>query len=400
MRQVLRILLLISATAVLACAASGVLAAPASQVGSVSGQVRNGSPGGRTLNGIEVDLHAFDGTNDQVIATTTSDATGSYHFENVEINGSAQYSVSATFAKVPYFSPPFKFDASGRQTADLSVYNTTASDAAVSIDRLSIVVANVDAKQRLLTLVESYHFNNSGQATYVGQLVGSQLQSLRFPLFGGAESLTPEAGFQLADATSIASGFALSLPVLPGPSTIVFAYQVPYRDPTLVLDRTLAYKTAVAEVILPGGVNVSSPQLNGQGAVSVGGQTLATIQGTGLTPGAAVRLEISGLPLSGGSFLPLDSLRTQLILVVIVIGAAALSVVAYRGRAGRQRAAELGTERQQLLRRIAQLDDRFEAGKLDQGSYAREREQAKARLRELAAAADADPRATDLIPTP
>ena len=397
MRRVLALLLLAGVAVMLRGGPAGAASVLAVQPASVSGQIRNGSAGGQTLGGVEVDLHAFDGSNDQIVATTTSDAAGSYHFENLTINQSAQYSVSVTFAKVPYFSPPFKFDASGHQATDLTVYNTTASDAAIAIDRLSIVIANVDAKQRLLTLVESYHFNNSGSETYVGQLAGSQLQTLRFPLFDGAQSLTPEGGFQLSDATSIPSGFALSLPVLPGASTIVFAYQVPYRGRALALGRVLAYRTTLAEVILPGGMNVNSPQLSGQGTVSVGGQNLATIQGKELQPGADVRLDLSGLPLGGGTFLPLDSLGTQLLLVAIVITAAAVSVGAYRGRGGRRPAAGPNAERRRLLQRIAQLDDRYETGELEQGKYTRERQAAKARLREIALGADPDP--TRPIPT-
>jgi hypothetical protein len=384
MRRVLGVLVL----AGVALVARTVRPAPpvwAAQSGSVSGLVQNGSPGGQALGGVEVDLHGFDGSTDQVITSTTSDATGAFHFDNIEINTAAQYSVSVTFDKVPYFSQPFTFASGSQQTADLTVYSTTSSDAAISLDRLSIVIANVDSKQRMLTLVESYHVNNSAPETYVGQLVGSSVQSLRFPLFGGAQALTPEGGFNLSDATSIPSGFALSTPVLPGASTIVFAYQIAYRGHALTLDRTLAYTSALTEVILPGGISVSSPQLSVPSTVSIGGQTLDTIQAENLQAGASVRLQLTGLPISGGSLLPLDSLQTQLLLVGIVILAAALSIAAYRRRAAQQPVADVVAERRQLLRQIARLDDRFEAGRIQKPAYAREREAAKARLRKLLA---------------
>lgn len=348
--------------------------------GSVSGVVQNGTTNSKLAAGERVDLHTFDGSKDQVVASTQTDAGGKYLFSNVVIDDKLEYSVSVTFASVPYYSTPFNFSKGSQQVENLTVYNTTSSDAAISVARASLILSGVDSKRHLVTVVESDQILNSGTETSIGRLVGSQRQSLLFPLFPGAQSLTPEVGFSLADASTVGSGFALSVPVLPGENTIAFAYELPYSGSQINVNRVVAYKTAIAAVILPGQAEVSSPQLPEAGSIQLNGNSYPTIQGKNLAAGSTFGLDIRGLPVGASFPLPLNSLRTQILLLVTVVAAACLSVTVYRRR-------PLGTmtplttgEQGELLRRLAALDDQFAAGAVTPDAYERQRTDLKQRL--------------------
>lgn len=348
--------------------------------GVVSGHVLNGSVNNQPLGGVQVNLHLVDAAGDRLIMSVTSDESGGFRFTGVDTSPSLRYRVSTTFAGVPYASNAIGFASGTEQTADVTVYATTEDASAIRVDRLSILITSADAKKQLLTLVESYRVQNAASSTYVGQVTNGIRQTVQIPLFGGASMLIPEAGFSADDAVTTASGFALTTPVLPGPNIYIYSYQVSYRSSRLDVSRDIAYPTALIEVILPGSLQISSPQLKTHATLQIGGHNFDAIQSGNLTPGGPVRLDVSGLPLAGTQLLPLDSLRTQLLLVAIVVAAALATVVVARRQAP---APAVADERQQLLRQLARLEDRFEAGHVSRAEYAREREAAMAPLRLL-----------------
>lgn len=348
--------------------------------GIVSGHVLNGSVNNQPIGGAQVDLHLFDAAGDRPVTSVRSDAGGGFRFTGVDTSPSLRYRVSTTFAGVPYASNAISFASGIEQTADVTVYATTEDGSAIRVDRFSILITSADAKKRLLTIVESYRVQNAGSSTYVGQVINGIRQTVQVPLFGGASMLIPEAGFSADDAVTTASGFALTSPVLPGPNIYIYSYQVPYRASRLDVSREIAYPTALVEVILPGSLQMSSPQLKTHATLQIGGHNFDAIQAENLTPGSPVRLDVSGLPLAGNQLLPLDSLSTQLLLVAIVVFTALATVIVARRPAPAPAEAD---ERRRLVRQLARLEDRFEAGHMSRAAYTREREAALAPLRLL-----------------
>lgn len=349
-------------------------------VGVVQGYVRNGSSSGDAVSGIDVDLHSFDGTNDRVVASTTTAGDGAYEFDDVAIDPNIQFIVSATFAGVPYYSSVLRLSSAARQAADVTVYQTTEDTAAVGIDRLSIVVASIDPKQRQVTIVESYHISNSTTSTYIGPLVNGQRQSLRFSMPGGAESLAAEAGFSLDDVVPAPSGFALTSPVLPGQTMLALSYNVRYTGTSIGLSRGIVYPTAVAEIIVPHDLHTSSPQLQSAGPLQFGGQPFDSLQASNLKPGAQLQIAIERLPVANASTLSLDALQTQLLIVFGIGAIAMLAVVGYRSQT--RLATRAVDQRAFLVAEIARLDERFIAGELNPDSYREQRNTLKARLQE------------------
>ncbi|MGI8550095.1 MAG: hypothetical protein ACR2PL_04730 [Dehalococcoidia bacterium] len=359
--------------------------AKAAPDGMVTGQVHNGSAAAAAVPGVDVSLHRFDGTTDRVAATATTDVNGSFQFAAVETEPSLRYLAVAAFQGVAYSSRPLSFAVGSLATAEITVYTTTEKEPSISIERSSFVVAAVNAKQRLLTVVESYRVQNPALSTYIGSVQNGQRQSLQFALFAGARSLEPAGGFSLDEVTAVPGGFTLTVPVQPGVSPIAFTYTLPFQSSRVSYSRPIRYPTALAEIILANGLQASSPQLTGHNSVRLGTRSFDSIQGTDLAANGAFSVSFAGLPGESRPMLPRDALRTQILLVLIVVAATVVGVGTYRGRLTSVQSRPLTRERGRLLQRIAQLDDRFEAGKMDRTGYLRERAAAKACLLDIAA---------------
>jgi len=205
---------------------------------------------------------------------------------------------------------------------------------------------------------------------------------LNFPLSTGARSLTPIDGFTADEAVTIAGGFALTTPVLPGDTVLSFTYDLPYQTRSLTIRQPLAYPTALAEVILPGNIRITSPQLTQSASVQLGNRSFDTIQATNLAAATPIELDVSGLPAQPPPIIDLGRLPVQVAIVALIIALIAVGVLYQRQRSGAA-LRTLDARKADLLRRIAELDDRAEHGDLDAATYRTERNLALAQLGDL-----------------
>jgi hypothetical protein len=353
-----------------------------SATASIAGRIVNGSAGNQPVPATSVTLYQFDGSNKRVVATMAAGQDGSFQFDDLEPGPSFQYAASAVFDGVTYASAAVTLQPGTSQQVDVSVYATTTDAGAIGVTRMSFVLAGADSKAGLLSIVESYHLHNGGNAAYIGEASAGQRQTLQVPLFTGARSLTALDGFATDDAIATATGFALTTPLLPGDSVLSFTYDLPYSARSLTLRRSLSYSTALAEVILPSDIRITSPQLTTPASVQLGGRGFDTIQTTNLAAKSALELDVSGLPSRPQPLLDLGSLSAQVGVVALILALLATGVIYQRQRA-RVNVSGLRRERDSLLRRVAELDDRAEGGAAGGAEYRSERALALARLADL-----------------
>jgi len=303
-----------------------------SPTASVDGQVLNGTENNAPVAEAAVTLTLLDGANKRLVATTTSDPAGRYHFGGLLPSDGVSYIASASNAGVTYTSQPLQLPQGQQRTADLTVYEVTPDPSAISVRRLSMVIVAADQKSGLITLVESYHVHNGFTAAYIGSVTSGVRQTIRFPLFQGARNLTPLDGFTIDDASALGTGFGLSSPVLPGDSVFSFTYDVPYGSHSVTLRRSLVDTTDLVELIQPGSYRVVSPQLPMQSRVQLGNRSFDAIQGADLPAGSPIVIDVSGLPSRSRPLVDLESLPVQLALMAITVSAIAMTVLYLRKR--------------------------------------------------------------------
>lgn len=326
MRYVLALLLVVCALA-----SRAVPLRAQTPAGSISGRVLNGSDQNPPIGGANVSLYSLDGPNKRLVASAQTEAGGLFRFDGVPQIGAVRYVAAVSNDGVSYSSAIIETAASAT-AADITVFRTAHDPAVLHAQRLSIVPASVDAKSGLITFVENYRVENSSTETFAGAQTAGQAQTMRFSLFPGARNLTPFEGFGLDDATATTEGFAISAPLKPGVSVISFSYDVPFRKQNLDLRREVNFPLATVELVLPGNLRISSPQLLDHRSLRLGDRAFDSLQANDLQAGAPLELRISGLPSQPRPLVDLSSLPVQISVLTLIIAGIACFVFASRAR--------------------------------------------------------------------
>ena len=381
-----------------------VLNAPIPQ-GIIMGTLTNGTTG-QALGENEVLLRAFTPDFAETLTlTTTTDVDGNFRFDVTDVPPNWIYIAGATFDGLNFSSGA---DQLSRDSASLElpveVFDKTSDAAAVSIANLHIVM---EFAEDLVQVSQLYIVNNNQDAVFVGATgdpaqgvvevaVPEGAQNLEFARsFGTMDSFLPANDFVQTER-----GWADPLPLRPGEGalTMLVRYALPYTDGVRI-SHPIFYETAQSAIILPDvGVTVTNTPWVEQPPQSFGqSETFLNFVGPDVPAGQTITIDLEGRPTiltntSGAAVANRDQ-TTELL-----IGGGALLLAAVGGiflwRAWQKRAAaedeaweeevEIAAGKEAdgdaLLRAIADLDDAFEAGGMDEASYQAKRAELKQQL--------------------
>lgn len=401
---------LLALGALLALAGAGpvALAAPlhALDNGAIAGVVVNGSHGNAPVGGLKVTLHALVLNHSQDAGTATTDSQGRFAFSGLDTTGKTTYEVAAPFQGGTFYSQPVDFTNGTSQQTTVTVFDTTTSDAALSIASATILLSQPKVAEGLIPVAELVTFDNTGTAAYAGSLnaVDGKMSVVRFSLPDGATNLTLGAGFGEVQAAQVGSGFGAGATLPPGKSTFAFAFDAPYSGTTYAFTFKAQYPLDKLVLLAPTGMHVSAPSFAARPAITANGQQLQLWEASGLAANATAGFRLTGLAEAGVDptlpFGPLLALGLALaallaLLLVVFLRRGSLALVDGQPRRSRQRRARTAekarveaavAERKRLLQTLLDLDARHTAGKLDDATYGRERAALRASLRELLAA--------------
>jgi MYXO-CTERM domain-containing protein len=169
-------------------------------------------------------------------------------------------------------------------------------------------------------------------------------------------------------------------PVFPGRQELAFSYQLPYNGDRVAIDKVLAYPVGTFAVYVPeGGLELSSPTLQPQGATELGGRRYQLYTATDLNRGDRISAQISGISAAiNGPQPPMTAplmVASGATLLMVGLGGA----FAWRRRRANQadltetqapeRSAGASNERQELIQEIAALDERHDQQLLPEDAY-------------------------------
>jgi len=348
--------------------------------GVITGQVVNGTAEASTPTGITVTLIAFEaGPQVKMVGTlsTTVQSDGSFRFADLDPEAQVAYVVTTEYRGVNYGSDAVQLSPNQPQSAiTLTVYETTDQADAIRFDRVHIF-ADFPTSDRL-RIGELYVISNTGDRTYVG--------SLQIPLPEGATDLRFERGTAAGRFTETDEGFIDTAPVLPGEGTteLLFSYALTYRD-GLVITRRFLYPVNTLNLLVPDvGVTVESEQLGEPAPVPMQEEVVYNYSTGPLTPGQEVSWKMKGKPRpatvmtateeTGRRPGPTDRQALGLGMIGLALGVVAAYLV-WQGWSPRRALAQARAagDQQALLEAIADLDDAYEAGELDEATYRQER---------------------------
>ncbi len=367
----------------------------------ISGHLENLS-GGETgdVAGSIVTLRAFQEFQIMQELTTTVRADGSYAFALTDVPRDWAFIAGVRYKNVDYASDLGQFGPGDSSlTLPLSIFEPTTSDAAIVIDQLHIVLDFVaDSSGTLLQVAELYQFSNNTDRVYVGASGDIMAGTVHFALPAGAANIAFDrvlGGFQsflpADEVIQTETGWADTLPLRPGRgvTNLLVQYELLY-DRELTLAHPLNYATNRISLILPErGVRLDEAGgWESQGQQAMGSETVQNYVRAGLPAGSPLNLRLTGRPqgVSGSPALARDQNRELLlggVVLVVVLAAAGLAWRQWWSQRDDPADWEPAQERETLIQAIADLDDAYAAGQLDEGRYRRDRDRLKADLLDL-----------------
>ena len=369
-------------------------------LGSIRGQVTNGTAGGKVPEGLELTLHGFD---DQVEAVTTSvvvKPTGAFAFTDVDIAPGRIFVVTTEYQGAIYGSQAAHV--SGEDLSldvPLTIYDSTSDASQLRVDRLHLLFDFPGPD--LIRVVELWILSNLGDRTVTPQEADGVVKIV---LPEGASNLRFEEGELGGRFQAIDGGFADHARVRPGEGTsqIVFSFDLPYKN-RLALSHPATLPIEAVVVLMPDG----GPSVKGEGLQDLGVRESSSGDYRTYTLG----------PISAGSRLALDlsgrmasaaSAGTSTSSVGTIVGAAALGLTLigagfwWRRASSRARTetsqpdmvsarsesqpppppsaarvAAYPPELEALLQAIADLDAQHESGALSDDEHQRRRSELK-----------------------
>lgn len=369
--------------------------------GIIEGQVMNGTAGAPrvSLVGLEVTLYDVTVGSRALLATTFSDGQGRFQFEGLATDAGRTYEFQLEYQGIVYGARSAFPDGETLLRVAATIYETTTGDRGIVVERQHVLV---DFEAGALVIRELCILNNTEDTIYVGQAGAT----VRFSLPAGAEELTFSDTEVAPHFLETEEGFAYVRPVMPGQKEVLYVYRVPYDGRQLALSRSLVYPTASFDAMIADvGVEVESPQLEYQSLTGGGETAYLHFSGQNLAADSEVVVNLSGAPqgtaaLAPASFeldLGLHRYAPGIALLMVLLGAA-LPLAQTRLTQRRAPSAEANgpaadaraggalhsqSERDELARLLADLDEAYAEGLVDEQAYEQLRARVKQRLREI-----------------
>lgn len=361
----------------------------------VQGEVRNGTTD-ELVGNVTATLRAFTrDVQETMTMTTTVGADGRYVFELNDVPADWIYLVAAEYNGTRFNSQPAILErALPELDLPVTVYENSSDPSPISIAQLHVIL-NFVADQ--VQISQLYRFDNLGNALFVGPTGNPQDGTVEIVLPAGAQNVEFQRGFGdlsnfvLAnEVVQTDTGWADTLPLWPGRASLdlLVSYELPYQN-GMRIAHPLNYPVGNASAILPdAGVSLQEGgwQLQGQQAMGEG-VTFVSYTNPEIGGADTLNFTLNGRPRQtaslGGSSLAVRNETSELIVgsigLLVVVGAAVYLISAWRSHS----TAVAESDPDALLQALAELDEAFENGEIDQADYEEEREALKLELIEL-----------------
>lgn len=368
--------------------------------GVVQGQVINCTTGAdAVLQGLPVRLFLYSGNALKQTLETTTDGRGIFRFSGVPTGGGWTAVANVEYLGVEYGSVLLDLSAGTDYNGDILVYETTADDSALRVVRSHMII-EMGAGE--LEVTEMVVLVNDGDRTFVGseEIVPGKRATARVPLPAGATDVSVTTPPAASAMIRTGDGLADTRPVVPGEHEYVVSYALPCDGPTYSLLKPIQYPTDALDVLVATpGASVDAPLLERLGIRETSGATYEHLGGRSLERGTEVVLRFRGLkqaataerspvgaiepPAAAGpvpwtwGLVPLGAWALLGLAVALHLrrtGAEPLSLVPARA------SQVMAKEVRRLVGSIADLDERYDAGELEEGRYQKRRGELVERL--------------------
>jgi hypothetical protein len=366
---------------------------------SIEGRVMNGTLNRPVANAKVLLLSPQPQVGMKLLDSVTAGADGRFVLSMSDLDPDKFYLLQVNAGDVPYHFP-VRFDSQGSAKVDATVYDSTESDAALRVGLLRILVqANGDKVQ----VQQEYEVQNPSSPP---RAYADANGTFRFRLPAQApQPSVAVAGLmnmQIPQTTTpgkTAGEYVLHYPFKPGATKVTVQYEADYTSAGFALDAQVPYPVVRAELyVMPANLAVESPVFKPAGRDT--SKDIQTFEAETLPRDAALTASLSGEAAPGTqpqgeqaeggvkvvpnsmSKLGVPLLGCFLLVLLWALGIRATKdwqlwkATGPSSPAGKQFEAKA----EELLNSLADLDELFEAGKVEKKQYWKERLELKAKL--------------------
>ena len=354
--------------------------------GAIEGQIVNGTAGGSSVADQEITLKTYLNDVETVLTTTTTNIEGSFVLDGLSTELGYGYEVMLTFQGAEYYGKWLNFDeGEADKSSEIVVYDSTTSDEAIKIASAHTVIYTGGGS---LEIGEYYLVINEADRTYIGskEIAGSEnRKTLNFRVPSEATDL--QFGGELMECCILKSedGFSDTMPVIPGSKDVTYYYRINYNSGIYTFSSSVMYPTANYDLLVQGEtVQVASDQLAEEEAVFIEETVFNHLSGSDFDSGDILMAQLADLPkIVNSTNNQVAIVWVALILVVLTGGFGFVYLKKKRKFQAVNPIDSPDQSRQRLLVELAQLDDDFQAGKITEDVYRRQRMVKKAQLVEI-----------------
>jgi hypothetical protein len=367
-------------------------------VGRIEGQIVNGTTGRPASQQAVQLLSPAQGKIVQIAATQT-DAKGRFVFDRSDVKPASFYLLQASHEGVNYHDP-VRFRPDGSAVDNFKIYDASnvepplrissgrflvrAQGNSIRVEELFALQNDANPPVSYINTNGTFHFKLDQEA---GEPSAAVAGEMNLPLPQDVESGSPPGQF------------FIRYPLKPGLTVVMVAYEADYASESFRLAGSVPYPIDQIELdAVPATLAISSPMFHAAGRDSdTGGQKLiaenvkpdetleASFQGSPLADNGSAENQETGdvkeLP-NGMTRLGWPLVGCFLLVLLWAMGVRVSKEWTKRdlARPGSPAVKELQTKLEKLLDSLANLDELFEAGKLPEKKYWRERIDLKAKL--------------------
>ncbi len=221
--------------------------------GTISGKIRNGSKGQGIPENLTVRLFKIpregDETAKRVLSAALPARGSKFLFSNVPFDSTAIFLPEVEYRGVKYYGDSvWVSSGNSRETSNIIVYDTTASDSALSILSHHLLI---EPQGKFVLVEEIIVVENSGDRTFLGNLANGAKTHPDF-YFQLPEKATNLVYVDLNQSKSFEKtdgGFYDKSPFLPGRKQYRFAYDLPSPNPSLSFAKIITLPTRKLDII-------------------------------------------------------------------------------------------------------------------------------------------------------
>jgi hypothetical protein len=349
----------------------------------ISGTVINRSPAGDPHFNRIVILHIFLDDGLSTFKSTSTDDQGSFHFTADRSNKIIGYLLVANHRGVDYeleIAP----DRNRTDNVILEIYETTDKVDAIELLSNSLMIADWDISKRTISVFEIVQIGNKGNRTFVPNLnEPAKMAFLRFPLAREAADLQVQTQLPEGQVIQVDRGFGLTTPVPPGEHGIAFTYTINYQGDNLDLSRSFSRGNKSFRILQPHNIgSLISSNLTQESSATIGDSTFDIFQIENIPPGDVIDILIQDIPQPSFFSQLQEALKTSVSIWIIpaVLSLALIFLIVIGLRARRQEPTRVSASlagKDEIIREIIDLDNKFEINKISEDDYLRQRNELK-----------------------